>query len=191
MYARQRKQHQNQWNIEALKDPEIKDQFRSQLEQVMQTRMQIEPLPDANTYQRIWTDAFHETAQAVLPESEAQKLKPWTSQRTLHYIHKRNEAAKWADRELQRHFNKLIKRSVKQDRESWFVEILNTQDWQAVHKLRKSNQVCHTKLKYKDKSLCIDERSEGLAQYLEEVQWAVRPDTVQHERNQSKLFKDD
>ena len=55
-------------------------------------------------------------------------------------------------------------------------------NWNAIQKFRKFQKCTYTKLRDSDGAvLNSDERAEGLAKYLEDIQWAVRPDTIPSE----------
>ena len=71
---------------------------------------------------------------------------------------------------------KQINASVAYDRSSWLSERLRAGDWHEIRKLRKGTRIYHGRLKSIDGNVVdSDQRAETFAQYLERVQWAVRP----------------
>ena len=87
--------------------------------------------------------------------------------------------------------NRLIKHSVKQDRASWFQNMLEEGDWNAVQKFRKFKHCDFNKMRAQDGHiLSAHERPEALADHLAKVQWAVRPDTIPSSKPALFAFND-
>ena len=113
-----------------------------------------------------------------------EKNSPWISDHTLELILKRREANQKHNFDEKRTLNKLIKHSIQQDKSAWLHDMLEDRIWQAVQKFRKSNRGQVIKLRSSSGHLLpTHERAEGLAEYLEKIQWAVRPDTIPSEKS--------
>ena len=75
--------------------------------------------------------------------------------------------------------NKRIKQSVKVDRSAWLDDLLQHGRWDQVRRLRKGT--VHKQGRIRDASgelVSSEARAETIAEYLEKVQWAVRPTTA-------------
>ena len=69
--------------------------------------------------------------------------------------------------------------------------MLKQGDWEAIQKFRKSRSSNFSRMRNADgKVLFAHERAEGLAQHLETVQWAVRPDTIPSDKPAIFSFPD-
>ena len=102
--------------------------------------------------------------------------KSWISAHTLHYIDDRSKARTIRDYRLEASLNKLIKKSVKQDRKSWLHKQLSGNNWSEIKKLRKGVPVQQGRLKDQSGHIVSSEhRSETMALHFEKIQWAVRP----------------
>ena len=88
-----------------------------------------------------------------------------------------------ATAEAERAMTRSIRRSAKQDREQWLTDMAGSRDWSDIRALR-------GKLKKKQGRLhnlqgipvSSEERAETFAEYLEKVQWTVRPAAVVPQR---------
>eukprot|EP00973_Karenia_brevis_P029025 4003499-Karenia_brevis.AAC.1 len=126
-----------------------------------------------------WENAFAKAATSNLSEARIESKRPWISTRTLNYILERRNARVNGDIESEKKFQRLIRQSVKQDRASWLQNLLQEGNWSAIQRYRKSKSWNYSKLRGLDgRVLASDEKAEGLAEYLEKVQWAVRPDVI-------------
>ena len=169
----------NRINVSLLRQPHKRAQFINIVEQELEAVMQTCDTQDTSSLAEGWSQSFHTAAQLVLGPTKMQKKKPWISDRTLDHISKRNEAKFKQDPAEEARRNKLIKHSVKQDRADWFHDMLRQGDWKAIQKFRKSRSSNFSKMRNAHgKILFAHERAEGLAQHLETVQWAVRPETI-------------
>ena len=54
---------------------------------------------------------------------------------------------------MEQHYNSLIKKSVKQDKASWFHKVLDQGDWDAIQKFRKAGKIQSSKLTVNGKTL--------------------------------------
>ena len=97
-------------------------------------------LQDPGACQIAWAQSFHTAASEQLPKLRIERKRPWITDRTMHYIHSRNHAHQNHEWDVKLHYNKSIKKNRRQDRQSWFAEILSQGDWQTIHKFRKVNR---------------------------------------------------
>ena len=80
---------------------------------------------------------FKNAADACLPVVTAKSHRPWTSGRTLRFIDERNVARSAGSLIEEKRLNALVKKSVQQDKRSWFHAALSEQDWNAIRRLKK------------------------------------------------------
>ena len=67
----------------------------------------------------------------------------------------------------------------KQDRADWFHDMLKHGDWGTVQQFRKHKSCDYVKLhSHNGVTLDADQRAEGLAEHLENVQWTRRAGTI-------------
>ena len=167
-------------SLEVLKNIETCNQFISLVEHNIEEALQDETVcKDIDKFHSVWKEAFDSAAHEIIPSSKVEPKRPWISQRTLRYIQERNVAKYGNDVDQLRRLNKMINHSVKQDRMSWMVDVLQNGDWQAIQKFRKSKQIRFTKLRSINGEIVdSSKRAEGLADHLEHIQWKIRPDTI-------------
>ena len=128
-------------------------------------------------------DAFKSAAKQCLPESAARTNRPWVRAPTLALIDRRTQARKDSLHILEQDLTKQIRLSIKRDRSTWIDELVASGEWTNVRKLRKGFVPKQGRLKDADGVfVSTDQRAETLAQYLENVQWAVRPTVLALER---------
>jgi len=163
-------------NWEALKIPAVLKSFGQEL-------LHGHEDETAEGLDQKW-DAVRTTIQDAvekhIPTVKACKRKPWISQDTLELICQRNDARKAVDRENEQILRKMIQKSARKDRAAWLNNLAGKGDWQSLKKLRKSKQVSQTRLLDAQGQVVSTEfRAETLAEYLEKVQWCVRPIALQ------------
>ena len=95
---------------------------------------------------------FKNAADACLPVVTAQPHRPWTSGRTLRLIDERNVARSTANLVEEKRMNALVKKSVQQDKRSWFHAALSEQDWNAIRRLKKDSYQIKAELEMKQVS---------------------------------------
>ncbi len=72
-----------------------------------------------------------------------------------------------------------VRTSVKNDRAEWLNRALASGDWHQIRKLRKRSPANQGRLRdSQGKVVSSEERAETLAEYLESIQWAVRPASI-------------
>ena len=149
-----------QYDLHALKDQCMRDSFIKGVEDNMISAIEMGNLQDIESFQLAWEQSFSAAASEILPNRVIARKKPWTSERTLRYIEERNDANRCSDFSKKESMNKLIKKSVKQDKESWFYEILKEKNWAAVQKIRKQRSSTCSNLVIDGKTICNHERAE-------------------------------
>ena len=113
-----------------------------------------------------------------LPRVKAVAKQRWISERTLHLIDLRSEARISKDWPGEKRLNTNVKQSVKKDRNDWLDGLLEKGPWDQIKSVRKG--VCHKQGRLRNMAgqlVSSEDRAETLAEYLENVQWAVRPTT--------------
>ena len=125
------------------------------------------------------TQAFSFAADRVLPEVKLLPRRPWISSGTLALIEKRNAARERGAREEELELARQVRASVKSDRSQWLESSLATGEWAPIRQLRKGAVSKQGRLANLSGDIVdSDQRADTLAQYLAQVQWAVRPTTV-------------
>ena len=120
--------------------------------------------------------SFHEAAFNTLRSTEFKAKRPWISVSTLQLIKRRHEARSIGDIESQRYLQKLVRQFVKKDREIYLKNLVSSGDWAKLRELRKSKNLAQGRLRNLNNDLVSsEERAETIADYLERVQWRVRP----------------
>ena len=124
-------------------------------------------------------NAFNVAADTCIPKAKATRQKPWISDRTLTLIQRRRQARFMEDWDLEKQLRKDTKRSARQDRATWLTELAGKGDWHSLKQLRGQQRNKQTRLVDRSGNIVsTDRRAETLAEYLEQVQWQVRPVTV-------------
>ena len=106
-------------DVSSLDHEDITYAFIARLESEVDINPALEVSSHIDEKIECFTDLVHNIAQEELPKITATPSKPWISARTLHYIDDRSKARGVRDYKLEASLNKLIKKSVKQDRKSW------------------------------------------------------------------------
>ena len=106
-------------DISSLDHSDIAHTFIAKLETEVDMNPALQATSQIDQKIECFTDLVHSIAQEELPKLTALPRKPWISARTLHYIDDRSKARTIRDYRLEASLNKLIKKSVKQDRKSW------------------------------------------------------------------------
>ncbi|CAK0815476.1 unnamed protein product, partial [Prorocentrum cordatum] len=100
----------------------------------------------------------------------------WISGRTLGLIDSRSGARRNGNLLRERALNTEVKRSIKKDRDQWLTSLLEKGPWDQVKDLHKG--VHHRQGRLKNmlgRFVSSEDQAETLAEYVEKVQWAVRP----------------
>ena len=165
----------------SLNDKEAASAFRSRFEQLMEDEEENEEDRDTDAQELNWlssriTTCMLHAAEETLPLVQATPHRAWISGHTLRLIDSRSEARRNGNLLRERALNIEVKRSVKKDRDQWLTSLLEKGPWDQVKDLRRG--VHHRQGRLKDmqgRFVSSEDRAETLADYLETVQWAVRP----------------
>ena len=113
-----------------------------------------------------------------MPVVTAKSHRPWTSGRTLRFIDERNIARSAGSLIEEKRLNALVKKSVQQDKRSWFHAALSEQDWNAIRRLKKGFVPSQGRISNQAGELISSEhKAETMASFFEKMQWHVRADT--------------
>ena len=111
--------------------------------------------------------------------------RPWISEVTVQLISQRSDARAAGDYSVEKRIHKEVRKSAKVDRARWLDEALVSGSWRSVRNLKKPRAAKQGRLKNKSRDIVSsEERADTMAEYLETVQWRVRPATLS---NQSGL----
>ena len=129
-----------------------------------------------------WTNLCSDVLSAcalVLPVRCKKPNKPWISKDTLDLIEKRQLARADADHVLERTLHKKVRASARKDRGTWLERLTANGDWDAMKHVRKPRPHKQGRLRnLRGELASFEQRSETLADHLEQVQWQVRPVTA-------------
>jgi len=120
-----------------------------------------------------------DACRAALPEKTRTANKPWISDRTLQLIEQKRTARLENDWAMEGKLRKDVRNSVKKDRAAWLEKLSSTGDWNSMKLLRKKPKRQQGRLSNLSGDLVSSElRASTMADYLEQVQWRVRPATL-------------
>ena len=120
--------------------------------------------------------AFAHAEAAVLPEAAISPSKPWISAATLELISQRRVARSDGDVELEKTLCKDIKSSARKDRRNWLDHLVSSGSWAAARRLRRGRSQKQGRLSdAAGVPVSSEERAGRFAEYLQNVQWKVRP----------------
>ena len=124
------------------------------------------------------TSAFV-AAESSLNHVVASRRRPWISQGTLDLIDQRRIAHVSGNFVLEASLHKNIKKAARADRRKWLEDLAGSNSWASLRKLRRGTKHLQGRLCNQDGiPVSSEERAETFAQYLESIQWAVRPASV-------------
>jgi hypothetical protein len=127
--------------------------------------------------------AFKSAAGLTLPQTELVPNKPWIRHDTLVLIKQRNCARTQGRHSDETALNKRVRMSAKRDRGAWLDNLVETGDWAQIRRLRKGFRPKQGRLKDSNgKVVSSEDRAQTMADYLQSVQWAVRPVTASPDR---------
>lgn len=165
----------------ALRQADVAKHFAQAFDEHMaasETSAQTHIYPqDVNQFCARMAEAFEGAATDVLPSRAVVARRPWISDATLSLIEARNEARRLGASEREILLNKRIKAAVKTDKNSWLDSMVASGDWTQIRRLRQNGGTSRQgRLRNSQGELVdSDARAETMAEYLEQVQWAVRP----------------
>ena len=159
-----------------LKDKQVAESFNTRFERYLGSRQSFRSNEDVNAVECIVAEAFTDAAQVLTSHVAAHAKRPWISGDTLKLIERRLQARMANDWQQERQIHKLVRASAKKDKRQYLTDLAGTGSWINLRKLRKPALHSQGRLRGTDGELVSsDARAETFAQYLENVQWAVRP----------------
>jgi hypothetical protein len=106
--------------------------------------------------------------------------RPWISAATLDLIHQRFDARTQEDWLLEKDLKRETRKSARRDRSRWLQDLAGKGDWQSLRKLQREKKDTQTRLQDAQGNIVSSEaRANTLADHLEQIQWGVRPITLQ------------
>lgn len=162
-------------NLTALKDPSVKSK-------VVNDFVERVTAPMETTIDDRWQAMCRSMQKAVqdhVPKSSMTARAPskvWISAETLALIDERDTARHSADFAVELTLRKQVKQSAKRDRARWLEDIAASGDWNAIRKTKKPCKISQSRLRGEHGTpVSTDVRAETFSEYLERVQWYVRP----------------
>ena len=115
-------------------------------------------------------------AETSLPERRRTSNQPWIQDATMQLIDRRKIARSSNAHEEEKRLHKEIRRMARKDRTEWIDRMLANGSWEQIKKIRQPKKVQHGRLRDRRNELVeSDKWSDTMAEYLESVQWQVRP----------------
>eukprot|EP00959_Pyramimonas_sp_CCMP1952_P312434 6539590-Pyramimonas_sp.AAC.1 len=117
-----------------------------------------------------------EVSGGAVPEKYRISRRPWVSQCTLDLIDQRSQARLENDQVKQRDLHRKVRRSAKADKTKWLNDCIQTGTWDDLKLIRKTRRPTQSSLRNAAGVLTpSEEKADTMAEYLERVQWRVRP----------------
>ena len=130
---------------------------------------------DINNISDHITHAFQVARKEILPASKVTARRPWISAKTLELTQLQAEARIGGNIAEKARLHKSIRNTAKLDRRHWLDGVVSSKSWRDLRTLRKGSQSNQGHLKDASGTLISSEsRAQTLAEYLQDVQWAVR-----------------
>lgn len=162
-------------NLTALKDLSVKSK-------VVNDFVESVTAPMETTIDDRWQAmcrSMQKAFQDHVPKSSMSARAPnkvWISAETLALIDERDAARHSADFAVGLTLRKQIKQSAKRDRARWLEDIAASGDWNAIRKIKKPCKISQSRLRDEHGTpVSTEARAETFSEYLERVQWYVRP----------------
>ena len=132
-------------------------------------------MEDVDTLSSYITNALKAAEESAIPEMRAVPRRSWIRQPTLDLINERRLARAAGDYEEEARLYKAVRKEASGDRAAWLTELVGQWTWAATRRLRGQNKG-HGRLANEHGELVeSDQRADTFAEYLERVQWAIRP----------------
>ena len=155
----------------ALKDITICNRFAALFEGQLPD-IAVNTIDDRDSH----TISAFRAAEQELPIIHAGRHKPWISQITLNALQRRREARDSGDYEMEKMLCKEARKLARRDRRSWLSRLAAEDTWGALRKLRGGKNRPQGRLANQEgRPVSSEQRADTFAEYLEQVQWAVRP----------------
>ena len=116
-------------------------------------------------------NTFRQVSAEILLELTVYPKRPWISSHTLDFVGKRNRLRKAGNWAAEKELTKIIKRSVRHNKERWLNERLEQGSWMDVRNLKKKPQHQQSRLKNLNGDLVDSSyRAEIITSHLEKIQ---------------------
>ena len=167
--------HKCRYDKAALRDPTTAKQFAEQFVEKLSECSEGD-VSCVHTLSKKNEDAFRAAEESTLPIARPTKQRPWISKGTLELIEQRHQARQRGEEESEILLHKSIMRSARVDKRTWLLEMAGSGDWKKLNRLRKGSVYQQGKLyNLSGELVSSEQRADTFAEYLEKVQWAVRP----------------
>ena len=131
---------------------------------------------DVGLYWESLESSLGSAAQEVLPALVAKPKRPWISGATLEIIEARHLARLNGNAAEETRLNHMVKLQARLDREMWLKDLAGSGDWGKLKLLRKGAGRKQGRLNDKTgMPISSEQRAQTFAEYLEEIQWKIRP----------------
>ena len=138
-------------------------------------------LANSDSVEETWScigQAFGKASESI-PDVVELPHRPWISNGTVKLIEQRTAAPAAGQYCLEKTIHKAVRRAAKRDKGIWLDDTIADGSWQSVRKLLKPTAAKQGRLRnLQGELVSSEERANTLAEYLETVQWRVRPATV-------------
>jgi len=174
-----------EWTL--LGNPAISEKFAQCFEQSLRQEPadskegapDVDRSEDINSMSASVASAFACAQDEVIPNVTSRPKRPWISSSTLRLIELRHQARLRNDHDTEARLCKEIKKAAKKDRQEWLTSLAGTGSWKDIRKLKGGAAQSQGRLHGTDGAPIGSEcRAERFAQFLQDVQWAVRPTTL-------------
>jgi len=161
-------------DLSNLKSNQVHRDFCNEFETLLSNQAPTQG--DVDQLCSVINDAFAGAEEKALPIAGTSRRKPWISVATLALIDRRRVCRLHGNVEEEKQVCQEIKRSARSDRRVWLNNLAASGSWGAARQLR--GRVSKQQGKLNDADGCpvsSEDRAARFAEYLETVQWKVRP----------------
>ena len=158
-----------------------KPTIRQEFVRAFADQNQYSELGHGDVVEEAWSSiaASFSMAASVVPEAAVVPRQPWISQATLALIGQRAAARATGNHALEQRLHRLVRKSAKTDKGAWLDETVASGSWESIRRLKKPRGKKQGRLMDQAGDLVSSEdRADTMAEYLEQVQWRVRPAEV-------------
>ncbi len=176
---------QDHFDVHALNDPRLASEFSASMTTCMAKLRDnnANHVSNIENMQSQFRDAYATACKHVLPVIKARPKQKWISSSTLKLIDQRNFARGECNWTLEKELHTLIRKSAACDKWQFLFNMAEGGSWDAVKLFRQLSTIKQGRLRsLSGKFVSSEEGAETLAEYLEKVQWAVRPDAILPDR---------
>ena len=160
-------------HLSALKDPATQHRLALELQAIPASS----PVDvDIDAAWEGWYERVNSLISKVIPVNVPVAKRPWISSGTLRLISAKRSARENGNWPEEKRLRKTVQVAVRKDKADWLENLVASQGWNAVKYLKKGPRKQEGHLKnYRGELVDSDLRAEIFAEYLENIQWRVRP----------------